>query len=48
MIVIKKQPLLREYAKPLAEEIVMSPEGMLCTSPANGGLEDLGEEELQL
>ena len=48
MIVTNKHPLLREYAKPLAEEFVLSPEGLLCTSPANGGLEDLGEEELQL
>jgi len=42
MIVKKKQPLLREYAKPLAEEFVLSPEGLLCTSPGDGENEDVG------
>ena len=45
MIVIKKQPLLREYAKPLAEEFVLSPEGLLCTSPGDGENEDVGCED---
>ena len=45
MIVIKKQSLHLEYAKPLAEEFVLSPEGLLCTSPGDGENEDVGYED---
>ena len=44
MIVINKHTMLREYAKPLAEEFVLSPEGLLCTSPGDGENEDVGYE----
>ena len=33
MIVTNKHPFLREYAKPLAEALVVFPEGLVCTSP---------------
>ena len=45
MIVTNKQPLLHEYAKPLAEEFVLSPEWLLCTSPGDGENEDVGYED---
>ena len=45
MIVTNKQHLLREYAKPLAEEFVLSPEELLCTSPGDGENEDVGYED---
>ena len=45
MIVSKKQSLLREYAKPLAETIVVFPEGLVCTSPGDGESEDVGYED---
>ncbi len=44
MKVNKKQPLPREYAKPLAEELTVFPEGLLCTSPGDGENEDVGYE----
>lgn len=46
MIVSKKQPLSREYAKPLAEILFITSEGVVCNSPIDGGLEGTEEEDL--
>ena len=46
MKVSKKQSNHLEYLKPLAEELYITSEDVVCNSPIDGGLEGTEEEDL--